>query len=64
MIAIFIVNLLTVAGFFAYYMNGGFGDELIFDCITEQGLLFFLGVTVMSAVGMVKYFSSFFGKSY
>ena len=64
MIAIFLINLLTVAGFFTFYMNGGFGNELIVDCITEKGLLFFLALTFMSAIGMIKYFSSFFGKSY
>ena len=64
MIAIFLINLFTIAGFFAYYMNGNFGDKLIVDCMTEEGLIFFLAITIMSAVGMVKYFSSFFGKSY
>lgn len=65
MLAIMLVHLVTVAGFFTYYLNGKFGEgALIFDCITNQGLLFFLGITVFSALGMVKHFSSFFGKSY
>ena len=65
MMAIFLINLCTCAGFFSYYLNNGFGgDALIVECITEHGLIFFLAVTFMSALGMVKHFSSFFGKSY
>lgn len=59
-----LVNLLTVAGFFAKYLSGGFGEIEIFDCIKNYGLLFFLGLTVFSFICMIKQFSSFFGTSH
>ncbi|MEG9429568.1 MAG: hypothetical protein VZQ61_01370 [Christensenellaceae bacterium] len=59
-----LVNLLTVAGFFAKYLSGGFGEREIFDCIKNNGLLFFIGLTVFSFICMAKQFSSFFGTSH
>lgn len=65
MMAVFFINLLTVAGFFTYFFSGGFGeDALIVDCMMEQGLFFFLGVTFLSALSAIKHLTSFFGKSY
>ena len=64
LIALFLINLLTVAGFFANYLSGGFGGSEIFDCIKNNGLLFFTGLTVFSFICMIKQFSSFFGMSY
>ena len=61
---LFIVNLSAVAGFFAKYLSGGFGDTPIIDCIKNNGLLFFLGLTVFSLICMIKQFSSFFGTSH
>lgn len=64
-LAVFLVSLVTTAGFFTYYLSGGFGEgAVIIDCIKNNGLLFFLGVTVFSIIVTVKQFSSFFGKSY
>lgn len=64
LIVLSLLNLLTVAGFFARYLSGGFGDSEIFDCIKNNGLLFFLGLTVFSFICMIKQFSSFFGMSH
>ena len=62
MLAVFLVSLVSVAGFFTYYLNDGFGDgALIFDCIKNSGFLFFLGVTLFSIITAIKQFSSFFG---
>lgn len=57
--------IVTVVGFFTYYLNNGFGEgKAIFDCIKNNGLLFFAGIAVFSFIGTIKQFSSFFGKSY
>ncbi len=57
--------ILTVAGFFMYYFNNGFGEgQPIFDCMKNNGLFFYFGVMVFSFIGTIKQFSSFFGKSY
>jgi hypothetical protein len=65
MLAIFLVNLFTCAGFFSYFMGDGAEENIqLVECITEKGLIFFLALTFMSALGMIKHFSSFFGKTY
>ena len=64
LIALVLVNLLTVAGFFVNYLAGGFGEREIMDCIKNSGLLFFAGLAVFSFICMIKQFSSFFGMSY
>lgn len=64
-LAVFLVSLATTAGFFTFYIDGGFGEgAMIFDCIKNFGLPYFFGVTVFSIIVTVKQFSSFFGKSY
>ena len=64
LILVSVVNLLTIAGFFSKYLAGGFGDSAIFDCIKNNGLIFFVGLTVFSFICMIKQFSSFFGTSH
>ena len=64
MLAAFIVSLATVVGFVLAYIGGAFGDGVgIIDSAKNGGALFFLGVTIMSLVGTIKQFSSFFGRS-
>lgn len=64
MIIIMLASIPAVAGFFTHFMRDGFGDRLIFDCIINEGLLYFFGLFFLSIIVMVKQFSSFFGKSY
>ena len=64
LLALVLVNLLTVAGFVTNYLSGGFGEREIMDCIKNSGLLFFLGLAIFSFICMIKQFSSFFGTSH
>ena len=64
MIFITLAFIPAIAGFFTYFMQGGFGDALIFDCIKNGGLLFFAGLFIMSIVVTTNQFSSFFGKTH
>ena len=64
MIIVTLASILPIAGFFTYYLSGGFDGALIFDCIKNQGLLYFVGFFIFALIIMIKQFSSFFGKSY
>ena len=64
MIVITLANILPVAGFITSYLNDAFGNTPIFECILNEGLLYFLGLFIFSMIITVKQFSSFFGKTY
>ena len=64
LLIITIASIPAIAGFFTYYFNNGFGDVLIFDCIKNEGLIYFVGLFALSFIVTIKQFSSFFGKTY
>lgn len=64
LLIIVLANVPAIAGFFTCYFNNGFGDKLIFECIKNEGFLFFLGFFVLAVIVMINQFSSFFGKTY
>ncbi len=64
MLAVNLVMLASVAGVFAnYFKNLAGSGAPIFDYLKNSGVIYFLGVMVFSLIGMVKQFSSFFGKT-
>ncbi|MBO4251441.1 MAG: hypothetical protein J5911_02130 [Clostridia bacterium] len=64
MLAVTIISLMPVVGFFAQYFSGAFGEALIIDCIKNTGIMYFFGFMIFSLILMICQFSSFFGKSY
>lgn len=65
MLILMIVFLASVVGFFTLYASGAYGEGAeIFACIKNTGVIYFFGLFVFALIGMIKQFSSFFGKSY
>lgn len=63
LLVIFVVNLATVTGFLAYFVEDGFGENAkIFDCVKNQGFLYFLGLCLFSYVMMKRHVLSFYCK--
>ena len=63
LLAVAIIALATVVGFVMYYLAGDFGDGAsILDCIKNNGVLFYLGVTIFAFIATGKQFFSFFGR--